>query len=365
MAATVATLNAYSAELSSSLAKDTEGNLVVSPLGPFILSQILYEGTRGETHTRLEQLLNRSRYGFAEVSQLYWKLSSADGLLLENGLFVDHGIGLQTDLAEKLTSSLAITAETLPFAVDPDKSSRRLNAWVEKATQGRYSELARPPVSRTLMVMVSTLVLQGRWHTPFSPEDTKPRPFKLRNGSTVQAPMMERHESHSFEVVATPTGEGIILYFQESFELLILLPQPDATPDQLLKERIFRRVESSSPVTLYLPRFEFEAPPMELQKSLVSPDDLKPLLQQPGSQEIDLTALQRAKIRVDEKGVEAAAVTEIAASPAAAMTPTPPKVFRFDRPFAFVLRDSETQAVLLLGKIENPLIGASINTANP
>lgn len=363
--AAIAALNDYSAKLGSSLAKNTEGNLVVSPLGPFVLSQILYEGSQGGTRKELEQLLSRSTYGFAEVSQLHWKLSSGDGLLLENGLFVDQGIGFQTSLAEKLTLSLAATAETLPFATDPDGSSRHLNAWVEKATQGRYSDLAQPPVSETLMVMISTLVFQSRWYTPFPPEDTKPRPFKLRNGSTIQVPTMERHESHSIGIVSGSSGEGVVLDFREGFELLVLLPQPGVTPAQLLKETSFQRVQSSSPVTLYLPRFAFEAPMMELQKSLVSPNDLKPLLQRPGSQAIALSTLQRAKIRVDEKGAEAAAVTEMAATPAAAMTPTPPKVFRFDRPFAFILRDSETQAVILLGKVESPGVGASTNTANP
>jgi serpin B len=57
-------------------------------------------------------------------------------------------------------------------------------------------------------------------------------------------------------------------------------------------------------------------------------------------------------IRVDEKGTEAAAATGVAAR--ATSAPVAQETVTFDRPFAFVLRDRPTGAVLVAGRVIDP-----------
>ena len=65
--------------------------------------------------------------------------------------------------------------------------------------------------------------------------------------------------------------------------------------------------------------------------------------------------VQRARIKVDEKGVEAAAAT--VASVSLGFEPDPPKPVPFivDRPFFFLIRDHETGLILFMGSIRNPI----------
>jgi len=54
---------------------------------------------------------------------------------------------------------------------------------------------------------------------------------------------------------------------------------------------------------------------------------------------------------VDEYGVVASAVTAIAIATSA---PVEPKELRLDRPFAFVIFDTETRLPLFIGRLSDP-----------
>jgi len=60
----------------------------------------------------------------------------------------------------------------------------------------------------------------------------------------------------------------------------------------------------------------------------------------------------KAFVEVNEEGTEAAAATGVVIGTKS--MPPPPKVFRADRPFAFVLRDATTGTVLFMGRVADP-----------
>jgi serpin B len=62
--------------------------------------------------------------------------------------------------------------------------------------------------------------------------------------------------------------------------------------------------------------------------------------------------VHQAVVTVDEKGTEAAAAT--AALMAAGGMPQQPVIVRADRPFAFLIRDRGTGAVLFMGRLADP-----------
>ncbi|MGD9713793.1 MAG: serpin family protein, partial [Thermomicrobiales bacterium] len=65
--------------------------------------------------------------------------------------------------------------------------------------------------------------------------------------------------------------------------------------------------------------------------------------------------LHKAFIAVDEQGTEAAAATMvIMAEGAAPMDPVEPIEVRVDRPFIFAIRDTESGAILFLGRVLDP-----------
>ena len=61
--------------------------------------------------------------------------------------------------------------------------------------------------------------------------------------------------------------------------------------------------------------------------------------------------MHKSYIKVDERGTEAAAVTNVTIVVTSAGPENP---FRVDRPFVFAIREKDTQAILFVGKVLNP-----------
>jgi len=64
--------------------------------------------------------------------------------------------------------------------------------------------------------------------------------------------------------------------------------------------------------------------------------------------------MHKAFVDVSERGTEAAAATGMAMTSAAMRVPEPPVVFRADHPFLFLIRDTQSGAVLFIGRLMNP-----------
>jgi serine protease inhibitor len=111
---------------------------------------------------------------------------------------------------------------------------------------------------------------------------------------------------------------------------------------------------------VYLPKFEFK-----FDKSLV--DNLKALGMTDAfddgkadlsgisddSKLIISEVMHKTYIKVDERGTEAAAVTGITVG----VTSAGPDLntFRVDHPFVFAIREKDTNAILFIGKVMDPL----------
>jgi serpin B len=63
---------------------------------------------------------------------------------------------------------------------------------------------------------------------------------------------------------------------------------------------------------------------------------------------------QKTVIQVDEKGTEAAAVTEIGIDSSTGQVIPQNAVFRADRPFLFLIQENSTGIILFIGKVGDP-----------
>jgi serpin B len=62
--------------------------------------------------------------------------------------------------------------------------------------------------------------------------------------------------------------------------------------------------------------------------------------------------IHKAFVAVDEEGTEAAAATAVVMRTTS--VPAPPKVFRADHPFIFIIKDIRSQSILFMGRVMNP-----------
>ncbi len=364
----VEALNAFSLRLTAQMADRSEGNLLVSPLGSFLLLEILYEGAEGKTKQAMTELLGRTRAGLEEVSLLHWELNALPSLALGQKIFLDTETSVKPEFRKRVEAALVDPIESLPLRTNPEQAQKALADWVARQTGGQLGSDLPAPGESTVAVLLSTLLFRGEWSNKFL-GDTDRADFHLADGTTLQVPLMALYRSHLVHF-SSETGEGVVLPYTDDTELVLVLPKPDRKPSEIWTELDPRAGLGQSPednlwVTVKLPRFQIRTTMTELntfweQLGLATKDvDLASMIE---GTKIDLFVYHQAVVKVDERGTEAQAVTAIYATPAATGAPLreEPKTIEivFDRPFLFFLRHSKTGAILLLGEVHQPELWA-------
>jgi serpin B len=161
-------------------------------------------------------------------------------------------------------------------------------------------------------------------------------------------------ETDDFQAVDMPYGDGL-------FSMTVFLPKPETSVNELIEEFTpenwaqWMGSFSEATLTLHMPKFKLEYE-----------DSLNRVLTTLGmgiafSDQADFTRINRngglfismvkhkSFVEVDEEGTEAAAVTVVEIR-YTSMGP----VMTVDRPFVFVIRERQSNALLFMGKIVEP-----------
>jgi serpin B len=343
-------------------------NLVFSPLSMAMAFGMADAGARGETAAQIEEVFHLPASG-QELHAAFNALDQAladsgkPTLRLANRLFPATGYELEPDFVETLAAQYGAPPERLHFAGAAESARERINAWVSERTEKRIPELfpAGAIDPETRLVLVNALFLKAKWMQPFGKYPTERGPFTRLDGSTVRVPLMQNAELRT-RFVDTGDVQAVELPY-EGGELSMLVVVP--TGDFAAFERSFdaaRLAELDEAartgiVDLYLPRWSASS-------SLDLAEDLPELgLTTPFGTGSDFTgisqdnpaldaAVHAANIDVDERGTVAAAATGLAF--AVSGPPTPDAVIRADQPFLYLIRDTETGAILFAGRLVDP-----------
>ncbi len=233
----------------------------------------------------------------------------------------------------------------------------------------------------TRLVLTNAIYFKGNWMFPFDPDSTETTTFYRADGSETECQMMQMAElEHAVEVdefdvrpdtnatyyyndylqaVSLPYGRG-------DFRMTIMAPnvRRDPTPtvetliDSLTLENWNEILAGLHPARFYvgLPRFKFgyEVNLTEILKTLGMEIAFDP----GGADFSNMFAdgygwigmvKQKTFVQVDERGTEAAAVTQVNFE-----TSAPPHIV-CDRPFLIVIHEDVSGAIMFIGKIANPV----------
>ena len=239
-----------------------------------------------------------------------------------------------------------------------------MNQWVSEKTNGRIESIIEPPIdSRTVLFLINAVYFKGPWRHAFDPAKTTDAPFHIADGGSESIPMMDqtREFPHgrdgSLQIVDLPFGEG-------AFAMTILVPGDGsniddeiASMDETRWESILERLTTGR-VQVMLPRFrvEYDKSLKETLQSLGMTDAFMPNV-------ADFTGIsatppplyiselkQKTFVEVSEEGAEAAGSTSVGIG----VTSLPPSVIA-DRPFAYLIRERESGAILFAGVLRRPL----------
>ena len=341
-------LNSFGQRLFTEVAKSHEGNLAVSPVGPFVLLELLREGAEGETKTELTKVLGGEDWTSAEAANLVWVLNQSPSLSVAQKVFVDSSTAIRSEYLAAIDPGLTGNVEPVSFKADNNDAQKRIADWTTKQSGGLL-ETKIPLREDTLCVLLSALLYQGAWFHEFEPTDTKDKTFTCIDGTEIQVPTMW-------------------LDYRDDMEMLLILPKKGSSPADALSSFDFSAPPEDGDirVTLELPRFEIKTPELELTDALkalgagalVDGAELSRLLDSPEAPMMSVRTFQQTLVKVNEAGTVAAAVTEMYASPASTETPSddlPKEIeLHFNHPFAFALRHKPSRALVFLGAVERP-----------
>ena len=389
-----ADLNQLGFDLHQILADDATGeNIIFSPYGVAAVFSMAYAGARGATADEMATTLHflPQAEQHAQFRALTCRLarlslsgapaaSSTDATELfqlhsANGLFPQADVeGIDFRLAEDFRATLAnaYAAQTHPldYVHGPSGAVDWINAWVNEHTAGRIPDLLTygEVTPRTRLVLANAVFFKAAWQHPFDPARTGPGSFTLADETQVTVPFMRGSarapylRGDDFQAVLLP-------YAGDAVDLLVVMPDLGrfdavARRQDLGATLVFdpdtaalRADELVKDVTVAMPKFTLE-----------NDIDLVDVLREAGLElpfaEADFSgitgsdndlyisaALQKAMIVVDENGTEAAAATAAVLSIRSLQRVD----LTLDRPFLFAVRDRETQAILFLGRVMNPV----------
>jgi serpin B len=366
---------------------DTNDNFVCSPYSVWLpLAALLNAtdeaarpalldalGTAGLTAEGINNAASRMLYGLTN-SRMNDMLSESgeevviDPLKIANAIFVDDDQTLNQDFAQIFADYYRGAAMNVDFA-SPDAAAA-VNQWASDNTEGLIKDVIGEFDPDTVAAIANAIYFSDRWDWEFQESKTVEDTFHAPGGDSKAQFMVRQGDDLSY--YEDDILQAMPLEFTMGGGMLILLPK-DGDGSGLLRsftsERFSEIMNRRTPRTgkLLLPRFEINGDAMNLMDTLkaLNVPLVDPLLA-PITGLLDDTyplyisdAVQKAMIRVDEKGTTAAAVTVMAVAEAAAMMPEPTVPFEMNcnKPFAFVLYGRTYDAgpqVLFTGVVNQP-----------
>ena len=224
--------------------------------------------------------------------------------------------------------------------------------------------------------LLNAIYFKADWASKFDPKNTKEETFTTETGTTT-LPMM--HQNVLISYLKTNTYSAVILPYGNSlWNMTVMLPEEGATTDDIIKEvaqssvlnnrgwcgtggDVFQGYE----VDLKLPRFETASDTDELdvknglvglmQKmgiKLAFDSDFAEIPNMCEDRNLYISMMrQKAKIKVNEEGSEAAAVT-VGGMGVTSVGPVeyPKATFHANRPFVYVISEASSGVILFVGK---------------
>ena len=241
------------------------------------------------------------------------------------------------------------------------------------------------------LILTNAIYFLGKWEHEFNVQRTAQAPFFVSSQQSIAMPMMKQTNSFYYgefddlQVLEMPYRSHAVEWRIENdcddrfmtaveipgggsdFSMCILLPRPHvrlADLETRLSTHVLQQwlTLQACDVQVTIPRFRKELG-LEMTDRLKhlgitrafsqAEADFSRITTDPAGLFI-ASVVHKAFIEVNEKGTEAAAATAIMLFGGRAVEPEPPKEFRADRPFLFLIRDRQTKLIHFLGRVTCP-----------
>ncbi|MFC5467676.1 serpin family protein [Cohnella suwonensis] len=359
-------------------AKESDGNVFMSPLSVSAALALVARGAAGETDAGMSKALGLEGMtndhigsGYRVLLDLLRHPNDDDVIMtFASSLWMAGHKMFNPGFISGSVSDYA--AETFAYDAEDDSAAKRMNDWAAKRTDGAIKKVIDRIDPNSALYVLNAIDFDGAWTSPFNAAVTNrarfhPTGFPSEEDFFVQmmtqGGLYEYAKLDGYETIRLPIGK------KDSAYLAVVLP--DKAEDALAKlqaklaadPKILTGKLESRRGTIELPKtqFAYSANLNEELKAMGMETAFDPLNASfPGindePQTLFISNVEHfSSFEMNEDGVSASAATIVEVEVGAA-SPPPEEPFRMsvDRPFVVGIVDRETGVILFVGTVSNP-----------
>ncbi len=361
-----------------------EDNVVFSPYSIYVALGMLLNGAEPNSLTEKELTDLLGVKDFSEANKLIntinsllpssseqFTLQSSNLILVDKSVLKESGTKINKDFEKILDDYYHGTIDVADFVNDLATVKEMIRKWVADQTNDFIPNYQSVATDQTVTDILNVIYMKSDWENKFSKDANSVEKFKCADGKMVDVTLMngsfhiKYYSDSKYRAVELP----YCTYDSEGLAMYIVLPvDPDSTDikkawsseTKEYRETFLSNLRASKnvKVNIHLPNFEAESSfdLCEVLRSLgvtVAMSDSAEFTKILDNQVLKVgTAKHQAKIKVDESGTEAAAVTEISmVKNSVVFMPEIPVDFRCDIPFVYTISGTEDGTDLFMGYI--------------
>ena len=343
--------------------RESGGNIFISPLSISIALTMTYNGAVGETERAMAKALEIDELDLSTINNLNKALRNSlenpdpkVEISIANSIWSRQGVEFNPDFLERNRAFFGAEIASLDF--NSPQATATINEWVDTNTNGKIKKIVDRIDLQTLLFLINAIYFKGNWQDEFDKSMTRPGIFHLSNGGEKRVQMMRREGTYpyfrgeTFEATSLPYGDGRL-------GMYIFLPNSNSNLNKFLDNLNTENWKGwisqfqDRRQTMMLPRFK-----LEYEVSLN--DTLKALgMEIAFGSSANFSGIgpdlfisevkHKTFVEVNEEGTEAVAATIVH------MPASVPPAFRVDRPFFFAIYDTETETILFMGTVTEPM----------
>ncbi len=344
----------------------TGKNILISPLSIVSALGMAANGANGKTLAEMEQVLNSDIQGLNDYLKAYaaylprsekYKVNLANSIWFKD----DQSLTVNQDFLQINKDYYDADIYKAPFN---ESTKNAINSWVKDKTNGMIEKLLeQAPPADAVMYLINALSFDAEWESIYKDTQVGAGEFTLENGEKQSAEFMGSTE---YSYLENEVATGFMKpYKDHKYAFVALLPRENTAMLDLLgsldAESIMGLLKNKKETEVYtkIPKFS-----VEYSALLNEPLQGLGMLDAFSDKKADFTGLGRSehgniyisrvihktKIDVDEKGTKAGAVTAVEMDATSAMLKEP-KMVILDRPFFYMLVDTEQNLPLFMGSL--------------
>lgn len=346
--------------------EDKNVNMFASPFSLQTALAMTTEGAVGDTREEMLKALKLSDFSQEEIAGFYKtiipsleKVDKKTVMEIANSFWSKKAIEIKKDYAAILKADYYAECETL--ANDKKEAAKAVNAWCSKKTHGMINHVVDEVSEEQMVALINAIYFNGEWSEPFRERSNYDTDFTNHDGTTSKVTLMRRDDD--MDVYLGEEARSLSLpYGNRAYVMTIILPEKGVDVDDVVAKldadtwRKYRYGGRNYEVTLSFPKFETEYTTSDLCIKTLKDMGLKKAF----TRSADFTGISKttlfisqiihkARVKVNEKGTEAAAVSYIGMELTSAIPRQEHITFKVDRPFIYAISEVSTGAIVFMG----------------